>query len=105
MLRARRRPAWREPRKRSRSRSSTYLPAGGRRLWSIPPSGRNGASSEDDFIMTPARLEAGVKLEADLGLSERLFAGLMDFSRDAPGVTRAAYGEGEQCARQLMPDA
>jgi len=48
--------------------------------------------------VTPTRLEADVKLEADLDLSERLFAGLMDFSRDAPGVTRAAYGEDEQRA-------
>jgi len=31
-----------------------------------------------------------------------LFARLMSFSRDEPGVTRAAYGEGEEQAHALM---
>lgn len=45
------------------------------------------------------------RLEADRELSERLFTGLMDFSRDDPGVTRAPYGEGEQRAHDLMRNA
>jgi len=49
--------------------------------------------------------DLNLKLKADLDLSERLFAGLMDFSRDPPGLTRAAYGEGEQHAHELMRGA
>lgn len=45
------------------------------------------------------------RIEADYDLCERLFAELLHFSRDEPGVTRAAYGEGEERAHALMRDA
>ncbi|WP_246101998.1 Zn-dependent hydrolase [Methylobacterium terricola] len=41
-------------------------------------------------------------LRADRRLCEHLFSQLLMFSRDDPGVTRAAYGEGEQKAHALM---
>ena len=44
-------------------------------------------------------------LAADRELSERLFAELLEFSRDEPGVSRPSYGELEERAHQVMRDA
>ena len=41
-------------------------------------------------------------LEADQALAARLFDTLREMSRDDPGVTRDAYGEGEERAHRLM---
>ncbi|WP_267359916.1 MULTISPECIES: Zn-dependent hydrolase [unclassified Methylobacterium] len=41
-------------------------------------------------------------LAIDPDFCERLFAELLSFSQDAPGVTRAAYGLGEERAHALM---
>ena len=42
------------------------------------------------------------RIEIDRSFCERLFADLLTFSRDDPGVTRAAYGEGEERAHTLV---
>jgi N-carbamoyl-L-amino-acid hydrolase len=42
------------------------------------------------------------RLEADQALALRLFDTLLELSRDDPGVTRDAYGEGEERAHRLV---
>lgn len=44
-------------------------------------------------------------IEADRDFCARLFDGLASFSRDEPGMTRAAYGDGEERAHALMREA
>lgn len=44
-------------------------------------------------------------LQVDQAFCERLFADLLSFSRDEPGVTRAAYGAGEERAHAVIRDA
>lgn len=41
-------------------------------------------------------------IQVDHDFCARLFADLLSFSRDDPGVTRAAYGEGEERAHAVM---
>src|SRR5690606_21878860 len=70
-----------------------------------PSAGSAATSCRPDQMASSPKSNFGPKTpDPDLALAESLFARLLERTRDKEGVTRAAYGEGEQFAHDLVTE-